>query len=162
MEETLSDVKSELIKCVNGKKVAIVGIGNLEKGDDGFGVLLTERLKTRLKNTALFECGTAPENYLGPIIRSNPQVLLVLDAANLRAEPGHVHILEAKEIADLGLSTHDSSLNLFIKFLRHELKEVDIFLVCMQPKNTDFGKCISKELEKHLSELEKILVEMLS
>lgn len=162
MEETINDVKSELTKRLAGKRVALLGIGNVDKGDDGFGVHMARALKGKLKDTAVFECGTAPENYLGPIVRSNPQVLLMIDAANLGAEPGHMHIVEEKDISTLGLSTHDTSLTLSITYLKKSLKNPDIFLLGIQPKNTNMNSDMSEELKGYLIELEAIFLEILS
>lgn len=170
MEETLDDVKLELKKRLHGRKVVLLGIGNIEKGDDGFGVRLIQLINSNLVrltrlargNVALFECGTAPENYLGPIVKSNPQVVLILDAANLDAEPGHTHIIEKRDIATLGLSTHDTSLKLFISYLENNLKDVDIFLLGVQPKNTNLGTSMSNELKQLLLRFEEIFLEILS
>lgn len=160
MEETLDDIKSELTKRVAGRRVALVGVGNVEKGDDGFGIYLIRFLKAKLKNVALFECGTTPENYLSPIIKSKPDTLLIIDAANLGAEPGHIHIVEEKDIASLGLSTHDVSLKLFIAYIKNKIKNINIFLIGIQPKNTTLGDSMSEKLKGALLELEKMFLEV--
>jgi len=162
MTEAISDIKSELKKRIAGKRVVLCGMGNIERGDDGFGIHLVQRLKDKLKDTPVFECGTAPENYLGPIVKAGPQVLLVVDAADLGAEPGHTHIIEEDDIASLGLSTHDTSLKLFITYLKDSIDGLDIFLLGVQPKDTTYGSGMSGELNAHLEKIGSIFKEILS
>lgn len=162
MEEMLNDIEAGLSSRLKGKRIALIGIGNIDKGDDGFGPRLVKLLHPELKNTALFDCGTSPENFLGPILRSKPEVILLVDAANLGAEPGHTHIIEKEEIANLGLSTHDTSLKLFIAYLENGLDTVDIFLLGIQPKDTSLGSGLSRELEAMLPKFKKMFLEALS
>jgi len=161
MEETIGDLKSALKKRLAGRRVALVGLGNTEKGDDAFGVRLVSCLKERLKDTAVFECGTTPENYLGPITKIKPQSILIIDAANLGAEPGHTHIVEEEDISALGLSTHDASLKLFIAYIKSSLEAPDIFLLGVQPRDTSLGSGMSRELKGCLARIEEIFLEIL-
>jgi hydrogenase 3 maturation protease len=162
MTEVLSDIKTALSGRLRAKRVTLVGIGNIEKGDDGFGIHFIRRITGKLKVQGAFDCGLTPENYLGPIVRSNPEAIVLVDVANIGAEPGHTHIIEKGDIASLGLSTHDASLNLFIRYLENSLGDVDIFLVGVQPRSTELGSSLSPELEARLSEFETIFCEILS
>ena len=162
MKEAIGSIKSELKKRIVGKRVVLCGMGNTERGDDGFGIHLAQRLKGKIKSTPIFDCGTAPENYLGPIVKAEPQVLLMVDAANLGAEPGHTHIIEEDDIASLGLSTHDASLKLFITYLKDSLDGLDIFLLGVQPKDITYGSGMSGELNAHLEKIDSMFKEILS
>ena len=162
MEETIHDVRETLKKRLEGKRVALVGIGNIDKGDDGFGVQLIRRLKHRLTTTLLIEGGMSPENYVGPLIKAYPEAVVLIDAAELRAEPAHTHIVEKSDIAALGLSTHDVSLQLFIAYLEQSLNKADIFLLGTQPKNTQLGSEMSEELRQRLTYFETLFAEVLS
>ena len=68
-------------------KTVIVGIGNSLRGDDGFGPALVQRLQGRVRPVCI-DAGVAPENYLGRIVKEQPDTVLLVDAAHLGLEPG--------------------------------------------------------------------------
>jgi hydrogenase 3 maturation protease len=162
MEETRDDVALALKRRLNGRRFALLGMGNIDKGDDGFGVRLVEQLKERYADAPLFACGTAPENYLGPLVKSKPRVIVIVDAAHLGAEPGHTHLIEKNDIASIGLSTHDTSLRLFIAYVEESLANADIVLLGVQPKHTAIGSAMSEELKHVLAVFGQLFAEMLS
>lgn len=72
-------------------RVAVPGIGNHLFGDDGVGVLMARELTARAGRQAdclVLDAGTAPENFTGPLRRFRPDFVLLVDAAQLSAEPG--------------------------------------------------------------------------
>ena len=56
-------------------RVAILGVGNEMKGDDGAGVRVVRELSQRMPATPgvlLVDAGQAPENFTGPLRRFRP------------------------------------------------------------------------------------------
>jgi hydrogenase 3 maturation protease len=80
-----SDIKDRL-KGV----VTIIGIGNIMRGDDGFGPKLIESLKKRSTKAILFDCGTVPENYIFPILATSCDTVILVDAADFDSFFGRV------------------------------------------------------------------------
>ena len=75
-------MKSSDIRAKIKGKVCIVGIGNIIRGDDGLGPKLIEFLKSRPINADLFDCGTAPENYIFPILSTSCDTVVLVDASD--------------------------------------------------------------------------------
>lgn len=134
-------------------KVVILGIGNTLRSDDGAGSVLASRIKGK-SPYIVYDAGPNPENYLGKIIKDQPDNIVIIDAADFAGKPGEFRELEAGEIKTVNLfSTHNASLSLTINYLQSHLK-VDIIILTIQPKTIAFGDKLSPEVAKTLGELE--------
>ena len=145
----------ELSAAITGRlkgKLAIVGIGNIIRGDDGLGPKLIEILKSRggLPGAFLFDCGTAPENYIFPILSTSCDTLMLVDAADIGREPGAVEIFDLDKISRVSFSTHNPSPRLFTDLLKTGKEDMDIFVISIQPKSTGIGAPLSEEVLKAL------------
>lgn len=136
-----------------------MGIGNKLRADDGVGSALANRLKSRL-NATVIDAEEVPENYLGPIIAENPEVLIILDAASMDAPPGSLAIIETDNIASSGLSTHSASLELFFLVLQSEIQP-DTFILGIQPQTMEFGAPMSEPVRKAFVQIEQALLNIL-
>jgi len=135
-------------------KVLILGIGNGLRNDDALGSLLASRLKDKLP-FIVYDAGSSPENYLGKIIKDNPNNIIIIDAVDFGGNPGEFRVLESDDLKTVNLfSTHNASLSLTINYLQSHIK-VDIIILIIQPKSIAFGDEISPEIAKTLQELEE-------
>jgi hydrogenase 3 maturation protease len=133
-------------------KVVIVGIGHPLRGDDALGPCLVKRLEGHL-DALCIDAGSAPENYLGKIIKASADVVLFIDAVDFNKEPGYYKILEQEEILKTGLTTHDLSPRMLIEYLAAETK-ARIYLLGIQPKDLGVGQELSEPVQKAISEIE--------
>lgn len=113
--EVNSQVVAELTRLLSARTV-IVGVGSSEHGDDGFGPVVASHLR-RLGVTTALDTGTCPENYLGAIVALRPQVVLVLDAAEMDRPPGSLMLCDPGEVTGGGLSSHAGSLDLLARYV---------------------------------------------
>ena len=157
----LHDPELEIKNRVKGK-VTIAGIGNIIRGDDGLGPKLIELLKARNSKAGLFDCGTAPENYIFPMLTTLCDTLILVDAADIGLEPGLVRVFDVEDIANISFSTHSPSPRLFIDLLKMGKEDLNIFIISVQPKNTSLGAPISEEVLKALNGLTDTLSQILS
>jgi hydrogenase 3 maturation protease len=135
-------------------KVVILGIGNTLRSDDGIGSLLAARIQGRVPYI-VYDAAANPENYLGKIIRDNPDNLIIIDAADFGGKGGEFRLIEGDEIKTTNLfSTHNSSISLVINYLQSHIK-ADIIIFIIQPKSIIFGNDLSPEISKVLDELSK-------
>ncbi|MBU0881398.1 MAG: hydrogenase maturation protease [Candidatus Omnitrophica bacterium] len=163
----MNDIKSEsddialdIRNRIRGK-VTIAGIGNIIRGDDGLGPKLIELLKARGVNAGLFDCGTAPENYILPMLKSLCDTLILVDAANMALEPGTAMVLDTDDIANVSFSTHSPSPKLFIDLLKMGKEDLNVFVLSVQPKSTTLGSPMSEEVLKALTRLSETLSQIL-
>lgn len=155
------DLRVEISNRIKGR-VTIAGIGNIIRGDDGLGPKLIELLKARNVNAGLFDCGTAPENYIFPMLKSLCDTLILVDAADMALEPGMARVLDVDDIMNISFSTHSPSPRLFIDLLKMGREDLNIFIISVQPKDTSLGIPLSEEVLKGLEALTGIISETLA
>lgn len=139
----------EFLSSLRGRikgKVVILGIGNELRGDDGFGPYVADSLKGKI-NAALFNCGTAVENYYNPIVKERADVIILIDIINFQGPIGEIGVFNKDDILKVGFSTHNISPRVFIEFLENSLK-VDIIMIGVKPKSTAFGEGLSREVQE--------------
>ena len=123
-----------------GRAVALVGVGNRLRGDDGVGSWLAERLGARCR-APVFDAETVPEDVLGPLLALAPEVVVLVDAADHGGRPGETCVAPARELAGRCGSTHGMLLLLLARAL--ESRGVEAWLVGIQPARTDAGAPVS-------------------
>lgn len=150
-------------------KIVIVGIGNVLKGDDGFGPILINRIKNKIRAVCL-DAATVPENYIGLIAREKPDLVLLIDAVSSSdTRPGEIYLYNPESICCLNtISTHNSSLSLFVSILSQECSanrryaSHKIYLIGFNSKNLNFDTTLSEPAQEAASELEELFLEILS
>jgi len=125
-------------------KVAVLGIGNEMKSDDGIGLLAAEEFEKKIMkdHQTLLINTNVPENYIGKIDKFGPDILMIFDAASFSGSPGDVKVIKNENILDFSMSTHNTPLSIFFKALNIK----GVFLIGIQIKNTEFDGKISEEV----------------
>lgn len=136
--------------------VLVIGIGNRDRGDDGIGSLIAERLiKEGFEN--VLDCERTPENYISKIIEKRPEKIIFIDACDFGGEIGEIRIFKKEEwqnFKNFSLSTHTLPIPLLISLIE-KLTNSEIFLLGIQVKNTNFSPFLSKELNNLFEEIIK-------
>ncbi|HOM41295.1 MAG TPA: hydrogenase maturation protease [Bacteroidales bacterium] len=120
-----------------GKKILFVGIGNLLKSDDGAGVYISRRIRETEKISAL-TVEMSIENYIGKINSLQPDILVLIDCADMGEQPGTIKLLKLDEIKDFTTNTHNISLKKISEFFNAQ-----VFILGIQPLSVAFGEKIS-------------------
>lgn len=131
----LKDLKDLLIQ--KDRKILFVGIGNLLKSDDGVGVYISNKIKSRA-NISSLTVETSIENYIGKINSLKPDLLVLLDCVDLKSSAGTYKLLDVSQIQDLTFNTHNISLSRLSEFF-----EMPVFILGIQPEKVEFGENIS-------------------
>ena len=150
-------MKKEIAQLFLGKTV-ILGIGHPLRGDDACGPVLIERLQGRIP-APCFDGGSAPENYLGKIVKEAPDVILLIDAVDLGEAPGAYKIMDQAEILQSGFTTHDLSPRMMMEYLSSQTK-AEIFLLGIQPQELTLGKELSGPVKKAVDDIERSIREV--
>ena len=156
----VTDTRKTALADILKGKVVIVGIGNVLKGDDGLGPVLSERLETVL-DIPCINAGSTPENYIGKINRESPDTVLFIDAAHLGRPAGSFDVLKSNELMHMGFSTHNISPGFYLEMLESQITG-RIFLLGIQPEQTAFGMGLSLTVSRTLDLLQKRIMEIIS
>ena len=138
------------------RNVVILGIGNPDRGDDGVGPYLAERLVGRI-NAKVINCEQIPEGYTGVIRELQPDTIIILDAICMGQKPGTVVALTWQEVSTTGYSTHNASIGLLMKYLNQETG-AEVFLLGIQPGNTSYGSVMTAAVRETADILYSMMV----
>lgn len=144
------------LECTFGKKTVLMGVGNVLRGDDGFGPEIVGLLQGT-PGLVCIDAGTTPENQIGATARHSPDLVLIADAVHLGLEAGSCALLDRNEIVRFsGLGTHDASPALFMERLE-EATGAEVSMLAVQPSKLDFGSPLSDPVRSAMEELAAFL-----
>ena len=113
----MNDLREHLLGCLTGR-ICLMGLGNTDYADDGFGVRLSEELLgAGMANVIL--AGTTPDRSIGLVAEQGFDHIVFLDAVEFGGTPGSVVLLNAREISARypQISTHKISLGVLAKWV---------------------------------------------
>ena len=142
LDPVVSGIKS------SKRKIQIWGIGNVLLGDDAVGPMISTRLGG-------IDCGTAPENYISKLRKDVPEILIIIDAAEMGLKAGSIRVLNYDELSGEIVTTHGMPLSFLLEQFN---KTIDIILIGIQPKQTNLGEPLSDEVRTAA----ELLIEKLS
>jgi len=144
-------------KSANPPRISVLGVGNPFRSDDGAGVLVARRLACRecaldTGHLLIIEAGHAPENTTGELRRFAPDLVLIIDAADMGEKPGTVKWIPEEAIDGMSASTHSLPLSLLARYLTLELN-CTVALLGIQPTSNTIGDDISSEVAQAVQEI---------
>jgi hydrogenase 3 maturation protease len=154
LNHRLQQLTSNLAKPA---RIAILGVGNQFRSDDGAGVLIARALSKRgcardTDHLLVIEAGHAPENTTGELRRFAPDLVLIIDAADLSEEPGTIQWVSADDIDGMSASTHSLPLSMLAHYLTLELN-CTVALLGIQPGSNSVGEQVSPEILQAVQEV---------
>jgi hydrogenase 3 maturation protease len=143
----------------------VLGIGNRLGGDDAAGTCVVDMLNRGQHRAKAFlpaeivaiDAGTAPESYTSVIRQHRPDLLILVDAADMGLPPGALRTIAPEKISVLSFSTHHMPLSMFIAYVNEFCGKV--LLVGVQPERTEADRGVSRAVRKSVKELAEAILE---
>jgi hydrogenase 3 maturation protease len=143
----------------------VLGIGNRLGADDAAGTLVVDMLNQRQRKArtlhsaeiTTIDGGTAPESYTSVIRRHRPDLLILVDAADMGLPPGALRTIPPEKISTLSFSTHSMPLSMFISYVRGLCGKV--LLVGVQPQHVETSSRISRAVRTNVKKLAEAILE---
>ena len=143
----------------------VLGIGNRLGGDDAAGAYVVDILNQRRQGAKSFlptgimalNAGTDPESYASVIRKHQPDLLILVDAADMGLPPGALRTIPPEKIIILSFSTHHMPLSVFVSYIKEFCGK--ILLIGVQPEQTEMGEYISKVVRKSARKLTEAILE---
>jgi hydrogenase 3 maturation protease len=127
--------------------IVVLGVGNSLRGDDGVGPVVAEIIVAlKLSEVIAYNCGTTPENFTGVVRRAWPELLVIVDAAEMGLPAGSVRRIPVGRIHDTAIGTHMLALSHLVRFLVDVVDQVVV--VGVQPACLWDGEGLSEEVEE--------------
>jgi hydrogenase 3 maturation protease len=161
----MPDLREQLEQCFQGR-VCLVGVGNVDLGDDGFGVRLAEAVANADLRFAICDlravvAGKSPERYLIELSSGGFGHLIFLDAVEFGGSAGSVILLDSNEMASRfpQISTHKISLGTLAKWVEAN-GTTTAWLLGVQPESLKPGAPLTPTIQSTLEILAEMLSEM--
>ncbi|MCL1940479.1 MAG: hydrogenase maturation protease [Synergistaceae bacterium] len=106
-------------------------------GDDAAGPVVSVRLGG-------VDCGAAPENYISKLRKDKPDILIIIDAAEMGLKAGSVRAMSLDEIGGSVFTSHGIPLSALLEQFN---ETINIFFIGIQPKQTNPGEPLSDEVK---------------
>ncbi len=155
----ITDLRAQLERVLQGR-VCYLGLGNVDYGDDGFGVRLAEELVyAGVPGVVVAE--TAPERALG-FINGSYDHLVFIDSVEFGGVPGSVVLLDAAQMASKfpQISTHKIALSTLAKLVETGRK-TKAWLLGVQPQSLDSGRQLTPIVQTTLEGLFELLLSVI-
>jgi len=144
-----------LKKADQPPRVAIMGIGHELNGDDAAGIVASRALQPRLADRSwllVIDAGPAPENQTGPLRAFRPDLVLLIDAAQMNEPPGTVCWVDWQDTTGISASSHTLPLYMLAKFLTFELG-CELGLLGIQPSQNEIDSPLSPVVQQAVDEV---------
>jgi hydrogenase 3 maturation protease len=144
-------------KSGKSPRIAVLGVGNPMRSDDAAGLLVARLLSQRdwdldTDRVLIVEAGQAPENSTGQLRRFHPDVVLIVDAADMRATPGAIQWIPEESIDGMSASTHSLPLSVLARYLKLELS-CTVAILGIQALSNEVGENVSPEVLEAIDEI---------
>ncbi|MDP2973757.1 MAG: hydrogenase maturation protease [Candidatus Diapherotrites archaeon] len=96
-------------------KFILMGIGNELKGDDGIGNVIAREFKH--SEWLSLACETVPENFAAVVKRERPELLVIVDAAEMGLPAGEFRLLPKQKLNSVAFGTHAMPLHFLVSHL---------------------------------------------
>ena len=131
-------------------RCAVVGVGNELKADDGIGLRVAKQLQEDglSGKDILIIPADVPENWIQPIIKFRPELLVLIDTADFHGDSGEIRAVKDDEISRVFTNTHNIPLVLFIEAIKEKVPAAKTVFIGIQPKVMHFGEPMSQEVRE--------------
>lgn len=136
----------------------LLGVGNMLLSDDGVGCWIADSFSSKgfsSDGMRAFHGGTAPENFTAPIRREKPELLIIVDAAEMGLPAGSIRIIPPDQIDDTSIGTHMLPLSHLIHYLSSDIPE--ILFIGIQPATIELGEGLSPAVQNAAEALIEVL-----
>ncbi len=147
---------------MTGRKITVLGIGNLLLKDEGVGIHVIEALKKEPlpENVELVDGAVAGFDLL-PIVESCDK-LIVVDAIKTSESPGTIYKFDPQHIdvkKDANVSLHDMDFFQVLEFAKKHKRLPLTQMIAIVPKEIELGMDLTPELKKKMPEIVALVKE---
>lgn len=161
--ELITQTLNEL-GCIENLSIAIVGIGYEYGGDDAAGTAVAQTLIEKYsleinQRFLIINSGVAPENFTGTLRRFKPDVVILVDSAQMDEEPGTIQWLNWRDTSGMASVTHSLPPYMLAQYLSAEVG-CEVYLLGIQPATNQFGSVMSQEVAQAVGEISQTLANL--
>lgn len=148
-----SDIAHKLAEFISGtRRIAILGIGNDLRTDDGLGPYVVSNLRTQHPDVLIENVGSVPEAFASALAEFGAERVMMIDAADMRKPVGYIELVNKDRIGGIAISTHSMPLSFLMQYLE-DSTGANTVLLGIQPQSIQFGEGLTPEIGQIAQEL---------
>ena len=142
-------------------------MGNTLNGDDAAGVRVAQSLLRRERAgrfprpVLILEAGLAPENVTGAVRRFAPDLVILVDAAEMGDAPGTIRWLDWQDTTGVTGATHALPPSMVAQYLVAELS-CQVALIGIQRQDNTFGSPLTPSVRRAVRTVSQGLADFLA
>ncbi|MBN1755852.1 hydrogenase maturation protease [bacterium] len=148
-------LRIKLLSIFQNGKVAIIGLGNPDRGDDALGIYIADNLKAAAPTMVFSELDGIETHLYDLAYRYDLKTVIFIDAVDFGGLPGDIELFEPEYFPKSPVTSHQISLRLMSAILRKENK--DCCLLGIQPQTLNWGEPLSPPVLEAISTLTSLL-----
>ena len=145
------------------KKILFIGLGNTDRADDGFGIIIARELKKSFPEFTYNELDDDIEELFLEVVNNQLSVdyIVYIDAVDVNKSPGELVFLNlnSKKLAQ-SISTHSSLISIYISLLRKKCEGQ--YLLGVQPLILEPYQKISDTVLRGINNVRTLLERVLN
>jgi hydrogenase 3 maturation protease len=159
-----SHLKDLLAAASPTSKVAIVGVGHPFRGDDYVGSYVMKGIikmtgDTLSDSVYLFDAEDNLEHVITKLSRIDSKQVIFIDACEMGVRPAETKLLGIDETSYPFFTTHGIPLKVLAEQM---LMGCKVWVLAIQPKETEFGEALSPEVRDAASYVSKFIISSLA
>jgi hydrogenase maturation protease len=148
-------LRSELGDIAGDGEVYVLGLGNLDRADDGAGVLVAQALKKPFPEFSFSEHDGVEGTVLDISETPGEGTVFFVDAANIGSAPGTIRVVRREDINEKEITTHRVAVALMASLLERAGKRSAV--ICIQPGRIEFREPVTRPVEEAVDKVVKAL-----
>ena len=137
--------------------IAIIGLGNTLRRDDGIGVYVASKLRSSLRNVGGVEVIVAEDrvDYAArELMKLKPDLIIVIDAMEFHGSPGEIKLVKLEDVEEPYAYTHRVPMKTVFKLMGIK---APIYVLGIQVISRDFGEELSEDVKAAGDEIVEFL-----
>jgi hydrogenase 3 maturation protease len=106
----------------------------------------------RADNLLIVEGGPAPENVTGKLRAFHPDLVILIDAAQMDEPPGTIQLIPLESIDGMSASSHSLPLSMLASYLTAEIG-CEVTVLGIQPAQNEIGSKLSSTVQTAVDEI---------
>jgi len=139
-------LRSELEAVAGEGEIYVLGLGNLDRADDGAGVLVAHALKKPFPQFSFSEHDGVEGTVLDISETPGGGTVFFVDAADIRSSPGTIKVVRKEDINEKEITTHRVAVALMASLLERGGKRSAV--ICIQPGRIEFREPITEPVQR--------------
>ena len=154
------------IKSSKDRRLIILCVGNILRGDDGLGPIIYKKIKAYTgKTVSIFNVEQSLENFLPLLSKKRVTHCLIIDSVRISEEdvpPGTTGFFKVSDLANeqISLSTHYLPMKTLVSMMEKK-SGAKIRILGIQPQSLDFDTELTPAVKNAIDNIEKFLVPLL-